>query len=509
MDSKLLLAKAIMLLYRESLITDKNENSADLVRTTLESIKAPEVIVGFNADREIIVSLKKTVLEMCENPLDHEYVKEDLLQAIRSNCHNDDSLYESIAQGLEAEMIEGALKRSIVNLRKNLVNYFREESFSKILNKAAWDFRHEREKIKSFPAWVSELCSQMEAYQVSSNKKDPAIIESVSIADENSINQVFMNIEEQQHGSKMLRTGWQAINDMLQGGFRPSEEWVIGALQHNWKTGFSLSLFKQFSLYNQAWTHTPGKKPMLLRISFEDPLNLNFQFLYKSLKENETGEVFKDDGSVSPQEKSKYVQEKLSINGWHVEFLYVNPSLWTYKDICNKIIEYEADGYEVICCMVDYILKVPTTGCDQGPAGVDIRNMYERLKNFFAPRKTIFITPHQLSTEAKMMIREGKQDFVKQLPGGGYYAGSKQIDQVVDGELFIHIEKFNREAYLTVQLGKLRRIEQVADEDKYVCYKFLKKGVILDDVGKSNSGYRKLGMAPIDSGGEEKPYYDF
>ena len=95
------------------------------------------------------------------------------------------------------------------------------------------------------------------------------------------------------------------------------------------------------------------------------------------------------------------------------------------------------------------------------------------------------------------------------MPGGGYYAGSKQIDQVVDGELFIHIEKFNREAYLTVQLGKLRRIEQVADEDKYVCYKFLKNGVILDDVGKSNSGYRKLGMAPIDSGGEEKPYYDF
>ena len=30
------------------------------------------------------------------------------------------------------------------------------------------------------------------------------------------------------------------------------------------------------------------KKPLLLRISFEDNLTLNFQFLYQSLKENET-----------------------------------------------------------------------------------------------------------------------------------------------------------------------------------------------------------------------------
>ena len=58
-------------------------------------------------------------------------------------------------------------------------------------------------------------------------------------------------------------------------------------------------------------------------------------------------------------------------------------------------------------------------------------------------------------------------------------------------------------------MGKLRRIEQTADEHKYCALKFLKKGVILDDLGKANSAYRKLGGDPIGSGGEEIPYWDY
>ena len=116
MDSKLLLIKAATVLYRESLIPDKTENSADLVRTVLESVKVPEVIVGLNVDREVISGLKKTVLEMCESPLDQDYIKEDLLQTIKANCKTDDSLYEQFAQSVNTEMSDGSLKRSIINL---------------------------------------------------------------------------------------------------------------------------------------------------------------------------------------------------------------------------------------------------------------------------------------------------------------------------------------------------------------------------------------------------------
>jgi hypothetical protein len=96
-------------------------------------------------------------------------------------------------------------------------------------------------------------------------------------------------------------------------------------------------------------------------------------------------------------------------------------------------------------------------------------------------------------------MRDGYNDFVKRLPGGGYTADSKQIDQVIDGELFFHIERLKgkNEAYFTVQGGKLRRIEQVDEDDKYRVYKFVRKGVILDDLNKPDSSMLKVGGTPL------------
>jgi hypothetical protein len=326
------------------------------------------------------------------------------------------------------------------------------------------------------------------------------------MADLDDVEEVFGEIQEQLSGTTVLRTGFQGLNRMLDGGFRRGEEWVIGALQHNYKTGFSLTIFKQIALYNTPILTDPQKKPLLLRISFEDSLLLNFQFLYASLKENETGQPAVTKG-VSKKEMAQYVSERLSVNGYHTEFLYVNPSAWTYKDICNKVLELEAEGYEIHLCMLDYLLKVPTTGCDVGPAGHDVRNMYERLRNFMCSRGICLITPHQLSTDAKMMKREGKLDFVKGLVGGGYYAGSKQIDQVVDGEIFIHIEAVNGVSYLTIQRGKHRKIEQTPLEHLYLVLPFVKNGGIRDDVGKADTSRLRPGGGAVGSG-EEIPFWE-
>lgn len=527
MDNKLLLTKAITLLYRESLISDKVENSVDLVRTSMEGVKAPEVVIGINPEREIIVALKKTVQEMCDNPLDHEYVKEDLLQTLRSNCHEDESLYENMEQGINTEMSEGALKRSIMNLRKSLISHFKEEAVSKILNKASWQFRHEREKIKSMTAWIGELMTQLEPFQISNSKKDPAIIESVSIEDIEGVKNVYSTIQNENTGKGVIRFGWQALNNMLDGGVRPGEYVFLIALQHSWKTGTSLSMFKQIPIYNKPYLKDKTKKPLIIRISFEDPLKQNFQFLYKSFKENENGEVYKDlmkdgpldeDGNptkipvVSPTEKAVYVQEHMKVNGWHVEFLYVNPTDWTYRDLCNYVVEKEAEGYEVKLTMVDYLQKVPTTGCEQGPMGHDLRNMNEKVKAFFASRGIIFITPWQMAPDAKQLRRDGQQDFVTKLVGGGYTSGSKQLDQVYDIGLLFSLENNNREWYLDVALDKLRRVDQPEDKFRRFALKFnnkLGKGVVLEDIGKENSAYKKPGGEKFVNEAESESYWDF
>lgn len=496
MDSKLLLVKAITLLYRESLLDSKNDNSSDLVRTVLENVKAPELTIGANREREIVVGLKKTALEMCENPVDHLYERSDLLSTIKSNCQDDEALYETFVTGIELDMNDASLKRSIVNTRKTIQKHFSEQKVEELLSKGLYSLRHGRDKIKSFSTWLGELCASLEPFQLGQNGKDPAIVSEIDFSDVDSAAAVYEEIKHMQDGSSLMKTGWKELNRMIQGGFRRGEEVMIGALQHNYKTGFSLSLFKQVALYNKPMMIDPKKKPMLLRISFEDDLTNNFQFLFENIKAHEIQSDNPED-LITEKDVARYVTGKLQINGYHIRMLRVDPSQWTYMHICNKITELESEGYEIHLCMLDYLAMVPTTGCSVGPMGSDVRDMYRRIRNFMSPRKITMITPHQLSTEAKQLIRDGRRNFLQEVQGKGYLDKCRTLDQELDLELYIHIEKFQGQYFLNVQRGKHRGVPVIDDDFKSFYLPFPKKGPIVDDVNGPNSAFRRLGGGPI------------
>ena len=50
----------------------------------------------------------------------------------------------------------------------------------------------------------------------------------------------------------------------------------------------------------------------------------------------------------------------------------------------------------------------------------------------------------------------------------------------------------------------MRRIDQVDEDDKYCVYKFVRKGVILDDLNKSDSAMLKVGGTPIGEMSEDE-----
>jgi hypothetical protein len=305
----------------------------------------------------------------------------------------------------------------------------------------------------------------------------------------------------------IMRTGWQGLNRMLQGGFRRGEMVAVGALQHNFKTGFSLSIFEHVALYNKPFMLDETKKPLLLRISFEDPLTLNMPFLYRNIYENETGEKAVLKGRKT-SEMAAYVMEKLKVNGFEIMMLQVNPTLWTYKNIQNKILELEAEGYEIHMLELDYLAMVPTTGCTEGPAGDAMRDMYRRIRNFTAPKRITLITPHQLSSEAKMLMRQSGENFVQEIANKGYYDGCKRIDQEVDLEIYIHIVKVNGKSWLTIQRGKHRLVNITPDEYKYCVLPFEDIGDIRVDINGDDTTRKKPGGGPIGSK-EENPFWVF
>ena len=517
MNNKLLLVTGITLLYRESQIPGAHENSSGLVREIVQGIKLPEVNVGVDHEREIINNLKHTALTMCEMPFDHEYELAEILQRLKIDTMDEEILYDTLCDGMAPVMNDKQLKRTCLNIKRTLATYFQEEKVKEIVSKAAHTLKFTRSKIPDMKKFVAELAGQLEPFQIDLIRRDPAIISSVDMSKLEEVQSVFHDVADAVSGASILRTGWQGMNRMLDGGFRPGEEWVFGALQHNYKTGSSLSIFMDLALYNIPVLRDVTKKPAMVRISAEDPLTQNFQFMFQRLKGIEAIEAglplpTKEEldvimHGVSPDDMAAYVQQKLAVNGWTTHFIHINPSMWTYRDICNKIIELEADGYEIHVAQVDYLLKINRAGCEGKAAGEDIRNMYELIANFMKARQIVFHTPHQLSTDAKMLIREGRLGFVQSLVGRGYYAGCKQLDQVVDGELFMHIEIVNGVSYLTIQRGKHRKVGVTDQEFLYMVLAFHPLFGLLPDIRLSDSTRKKVGGGVIGSG-EETPFWD-
>lgn len=493
MDDKLILGKAIALLYHEAKLKDLAISSIDTVRTVLQNVKTPENGLGVNGDREIIRGLKATLMEMCSYGSMYDYDRDELLRQIRINCNADERLYQTIEQSLK-DYDESQQKRMITLMRKSIDHYFRDQQIGLALDKAQLDWRFNRDKIGDTTTFLMNLINQLEPLQMQSDFKDPAVVSEVDIGDDKSMTDAFAKVIENNNSDTLIKFAWPEINDMMQGGGRPGETWVLGGLQHNYKTSLSLSLFAQIAICNRPVLKDPNKKPLILRISFEDEVATNLQFLYTYLKYSETG-VYVDINAVSVEEMRDYVKKIMGATGFHVKMMRVDPHGWTVKAILNKVIELESQGYEVKVLALDYLYKVPTTGCAIGPAGTDHMDALSRVRNFCSAKGIFHMNPHQLSTEAKTLLRTAgiaEANFVKEIQGKGYFEGTRGLDRIYDGAILFHKVRHNKKWYFTMQLDK-HRFPSIAEDDKrYVIFEFPKGMPIPHNLEGRYTGMKSL-----------------
>lgn len=501
MDIRVVLSKVVTLVYRTRLI-GIGEND-DLIRTILQTAKtdAPEFSFGNN-------NTPKKLKELCLELLDTKdaIAKEVLLPRLQLCLETDAKLYQSIKESIEPDYEDSSCKRIITSLVKLLHNYYREHQASDLINKAAYDLKFNRSKIGNFTDYLSLLMGGLEPLAVAhSSVKDPALVTEVDMDDDEGLRGVLEEVKVANSDAGVYSLGWQDLNEMTQGGGRRGETITVGALQHKYKTGFTLSLFGQIATNNRpiVFAGEEGKKPLLLRISFEDAMTNNLQFLYQYFKAVDGEPVKKEDFlCINIEEMARYVKGKLTATGFSVKMMRVDPSQWTYLSVINKVIELEAKGYCVHVLMLDYITMLPTTGCSTGPVGFDKRDLLRRLRNFCSARKTMLVTPLQLSTEAKQLIRNGvpEHDFVNQIAEKGYYDGVKSIDQDIDLELYIHLFSHKRKKYLAVRRGKHRLSTVIDDEAKYFILPFPGLNIpILEDINGEKCSTRKL---PRGEGGD-------
>lgn len=500
MDIKLLLVKSITLLFRESQIASKTENSSDVVKQIISGLKMPENILDTDKGRDTLVALRQTALWMVGNPYNFVYDRTELIQRIRVNVGSDTHLLDAILEGFVEVDDEEINKKLAVSLNLELKTYLRQKDAVEIIKNASHKALFSPEEI-NWNNFVADFITQLEPYSSIKDESVGSEIEQVDFNNIDSLKDMLSKASEEISAGGIMKTGIQAINRMFgeNDGFMRGESWVIGALQHNFKSGFLMTILKGLVTYNKPLMLNKKKKPMILFITLENSITQNILWLYQSFKENETNEPC-DIRNISIEEAAAYVNQKFTANKYHVIMRRFNPTEFTYRDLFNVLLKYEADGYEIHALLIDYLNMMNKDGCVKDTIGGDVRDLFRRVRNFCNPRKMLFISPAQLSSEAKNIVRStGGEGFVKEIANKGYYDSCKLIDQEVDGEIYIHIEKVNGKSYLTVQRGKHRKAGKITpEEDLYTILPFEENGAIRDDVGKEDSSMKKF-ITDLDS----------
>lgn len=482
-----ILLKTVTLLHRESLlgasVTDNSKDLAKTILVTFNTNSKNNQLVG--GDSSIITDLKYLITDIVNNP--DGYDKESLLSSLGIILKDKPEFILAANKAIDNEMLPPSLKRTILTLRNRLSNYYKEFELKSLISKASYSVNTGDLGGASLEEFSKALANNIEALTLNTSRtKDPAIVDEFDVSSEEELGVIFRKANLGSSENNILKISWSNITDMLQGGFRRGAFVIINALQHNYKSGFLRSIMAQLLMYNKPRLKDPTKKPLMVYISFEDDAVISIDFFYRYLYYSEHKKL-PDMSEIPPGDAATYVKNRLTVTGYNVKMLRVNPSEWTYKHIFNKLLQYEADGYEVHAVLVDYLSKLPTIGCIQGPAGTDLRDMFNRVRNYMSARDILFITPHQISTAGKQLIRNGVSplNFVKEIAGKGMTADSSQLDQIVDLELYLHKAKLNGRWVLTVQRGKDRQPGIVDDSKLYTILPFPKKAPIPDNINEN------------------------
>ena len=506
MDIKLLYIKSVTLLYRESTLPKRSVDSRPLIQQAITSTKQPDQSLSYDLGKDPLTALRDTINWMCSVPQDYNYNVADLMQRLRVNLQQDDYGFDAIRLGIEPPLADDALIQYCREQRELVVNYLKQVKVREALKSAyvASNFHSDDLDWSMLKANLMEELDKYPFNKTGSTITHPAQITGLKLSDQAAVSHVMQQrVDSLKHGS-VLRYGYQALNRMMgkQGGGIRGDFVVNGGLQHSNKSGFMMDLHRQVALYNTPVIAEDGRKPALVRISFENSTSSDLLYMYKQLVAQREG-ILVDDAAVDTAYAAGYVTQALNANGWENFFYRFNGSDFTYIDLIDVYEHLKAEGYEVQASWVDYLNLMSKRGCDgNGPTGSNIRDLFRRVRNYTNPERILFHTPHQLGPIAKKLVREGHgEHFVNEVVNKGYWDGCSTIDQEVDVELIHHIVKQGGQSYFTLARGKHRGVNDTPEEDLSTVLKFEPIGGILDDINGEDLSRRSIGNRSMGEGG--------
>ena len=460
--------KCLQLLFRDG---GENKNSIrELITNILAIYKPMDSFAITGGEQESTEKIRDYLLEcLDEEILNREIILQNLSDILKTSTRRDTAIdmFKMVEEDDNKNII-----RALENELNNKIYIYR---IKKTLNGYTYDFDKKFKSGMSPDDMLSKIIEELTILTKNIKNKDDAIVNEVDLDNVENVSKVFQVVKEtnEAEGFK-FKLGLRALNKITNNGYKDSEFVIWNALQHNYKSGMLASSLIGIARYNKPIMTDPSKIPLLLYVSLEDDLDILFEFLYRQMYYTDN-KVKADMSNTSKEEMSKYVKDKLQETGFKVKFIRVDPSDWSYSSFFSLIEKYEKDGFELKTVILDYLSLIPTVGCiATGAVGSDLRDLYRRVRNFFAKRKCLFISAHQLSPDAQMINRENLtgEVFLNRIMGKGFFDGSKKLSQEMDLELYAYKFTQNTKDYLAIGKGKHKGSKVMKSTDKLAIIPF-------------------------------------
>lgn len=480
-DPNLILIKSITALYLNRLVAEANGKLETVLTKILPEIRMPVENIGDGSDGEIANSLRSTMEWLKGLPSDIVVSEVDLIERVRMNCAFGSEYIDVLQRTISHSDDDYENSTRIRSIVSELQHALRNHEVGVMVRKA-----HKEINFNDGGLDIEDFLSRMDEGIKDFKKTTEAEHEGfggrLSTEDPNSVVEVMERTQEMHSTEGSLRTGLKGLNRLLGGvGHSRGEQFNYGALTHNYKSGILLDYCRWFTTLNEPYLFDKNKKPLILRISFENRLEQDLPILYKSLWEAEHQKKC-DIRTIDAGEAARYVISKFTAKGWNFEALCFDPNNFDVWDLVDLLASYEAKGYEIGGVIIDYPELITKKASGNRRQDENITYTFEVLRNHCFPRNITQITAHQLSTEAQKLAREGTSNFAKKVATGSYYMNCQSLATKLDGECILHIHPLGDDFYLTFARGKHRGGDQTPVKHRSFAYKFQKFGGIVDDV---------------------------
>lgn len=181
--------------------------------------------------------------------------------------------------------------------------------------------------------------------------------------------------------NQFLKTGWYALNSMLNGGFENARVYNFIGATGGFKSGLLLNIMKTVKLHNKGRVHKDSnKRPTILFLSQENNIWETIARIFGIFASTTNMRNYTVDQIMDMLSEGGFrlVEDELDID---IEFRYYGNMDIGVPDIRGIVEELDNSGREVIMVIQDYIerLRPPLISADKRTQLIDVSNQLHDL----------------------------------------------------------------------------------------------------------------------------------